>query len=185
MEAALFGAGFTDPSTGYAAYLDVDSVINYYIANELFKNVDGAESSFYIYKKRGGKFFFGPLWDFDLSMGNAGYNDADKYYGWYIHNYPWFDQLFKDPAFQAKFKARWNQLKTDGKLDYISQYAQARALWLDKQQKKNYQLWSITDFASWILHGGHGGTGSYDAEVTELIRWQKARIDWLDREINR
>ncbi len=185
METALFSPNFTDPTTGYAAYLDVDSVINYYIANELFKNVDGAESSFYIYKKRGGKFFFGPLWDFDLSMGNAGYNDAEKYYGWYILQYPWFKQLFSDPAFNAKFKARWNQLKAEGKLDYITQYAEARAQWLDKQQKKNYQLWSITDFASWILHGANGGTGSYEAEVKEMIRWQKARIEWLDREINR
>ncbi|GGY65077.1 hypothetical protein GCM10011613_06140 [Cellvibrio zantedeschiae] len=185
MEAALFSDNFTDPTTGYAAYLDVDSVISYYIANELFKNVDGAESSFYIYKKRGGKFFFGPLWDFDLASGNAGYNDADKSYGWYIRAYPWFAQLFKDPAFQAKVKTRWNTLKAEGKLEYISQYAEARAIWLDKQQKKNYQLWSITDFAPWILHGGHGGTGSYEAEVKEMVRWQKERIDWLDKEINK
>lgn len=184
MEAALFGNNFADATTGYAAYLDVDSVINYYIANELFKNVDGAAASFYLYKKRGGKIFFGPLWDFDLASGNAGYNDADKSYGWYIRTYPWFAQLFKDPAFQTKFKARWNALKADGKLDYISQYAQARATWLDKQQKKNYLIWSITDFAPWILHGGHGGTGSYDAEVKEMIRWQKERIDWMDKQIN-
>jgi hypothetical protein len=185
METALFSSNFTDPEVGYAAYLDVDSVISYYIANELFKNVDGAESSFYIYKKRGGKFFFGPLWDFDLASGNAGYNDADKAYGWYIRKYPWFAQLFKDPAFAAKVKARWNTLKAEGKLNYISQYAEARATWLDKQQKRNYELWSINDFASWILHGGHGGTGSYQAEVKEMIRWQKERIDWFDKEINR
>lgn len=183
-EAALFGNNSADATTGYAAYLDVDSVISYYIANELFKNVDGAAASFYLYKKRNGKLFFGPLWDFDLASGNAGYNDADKSYGWYIRTYPWFEQLFKDPAFQAKLKTRWNALKADGKLDYISQYAQARATWLDKQQKKNYQLWSITDFAPWILHGGHGGTGSYEAEVKEMIRWQKERIDWMDRQIN-
>lgn len=184
METALFSSTFADATTGYAAYLDVDSVISYYIANELFKNVDGAAASFYIYKKRGGKIFFGPLWDFDLAAGNAGYNDADKSYGWYIRTYPWFAQLFKDPAFQTKLKTRWNALKADGKLDYISQYAQARATWLDKQQQKNYLLWSITDFAPWILHGGHGGTGSYDAEVKEMIRWQKERIDWMDKQIN-
>lgn len=184
MEAALFSNSFADANTGYAAYLDVDSVINYYIANELFKNVDGAAASFYLYKKRGGKLFFGPFWDFDLASGNAGYNDADKSYGWYIRTYPWFAQLFKDPGFQTKFKARWNALKADGKLDYIATYAQARATWLDKQQQKNYLLWSITDFAPWILHGGHGGTGSYDAEVKEMIRWQKERIDWMDKQIN-
>jgi hypothetical protein len=198
-EAALFSSNFADPVTGYAAYVDVDSVVNYYIENELFKNVDGAAASFYLYKKRGGKLFFGPIWDFDLSMGNAGYNGVDKTNGWHIRsnssdsnithdsretNAIWFSQFLKDPAFQAKLKARWNTLKSEGKLEYVLQYAQARATWLDKQQKKNYQLWSITDVASWINHGTHGGTGSYNAEVAELIRWQRARTEWIDKQLN-
>jgi hypothetical protein len=188
-EAALFGSSFTDPVIGYAAYIDVDSAVNYYIANELFKNVDGAVSSFYLYKKRGGKIFFGPLWDFDLSMGNAGYDGVGNVNGWQIRIQPWFTQLFKDPAFQAKVKARWNVLKDEGKLDYILKYAQARATWLDMQQKKNYQLWSITDFVGWIQHGvgTHQGAvfGTYDGEVKELIRWQKDRIAWMDTEFNK
>src|SRR5690606_34816351 len=68
-EAALFGENFSDPETGYAAYLDVDSTINYYLINELFKNVDGAVASAYLTKKRNGKLFFGPIWDFDLALG--------------------------------------------------------------------------------------------------------------------
>lgn len=179
-ETALFGNNFTDPATGYAAYVDVDSVVNYYLANEIFKNVDGAVASFFLYKKRGGKLFFGPLWDFDLALGNAGYEDVDKTYGWRIRPATWFDRFFQDPAFQAKVKARWKSLKDEGKLDYISLYAQARATWLDKQQKKNFQLWSITDFAYWIMHTPQG---SYDLEVKEMIRWQKARIAWMDTQL--
>jgi hypothetical protein len=186
-ETALFSDSFTDPATGYAAYIDVDSVINYYIENELFKNVDGAVASFYLYKKRGGKLFFGPIWDFDLSMGNAGYNDVDKTYGWHIRTATWFTQLFKDPGFQAKMKARWKALKDEGKLEYIFQYAQARATWLDKQQQKNFQIWPIadteTDLSSWVQHGTHGGTGSYSAEVAELIRWQRERANWIDAQL--
>ena len=180
MEAALFGSNFTDPATGYAAYLDVDSVINYYLVNEVFKNVDGASASFYLYKKRGGKIFFGPVWDFDLSIGNAGYDGVGNSSGWHIRNAPWFAQLFKDPAFQAKVKARWKVLKDEGKLDYIEQYAQARVTWLDTQQKKNYQLWSVNDFAAWIQHTP---LGSYDLEVQALISWQKARIAWMDTQL--
>jgi len=196
-EAALFGSNFADPDTGYAAYVDVDSVVNYYIENELLKNVDGSKSSFYLYKKRNGKLFFGPVWDFDLSMGNAGYDDVDKTDGWHIRYNPkfptttnniWFTQFFKDPAFQAKVKTRWNTLKAEGKLDYILQYAQARATWLDKQQKKNFALWPIVDtdtgLNSWVQHGTHGGTGSYNAEVSELIRWQRERTKWMDKQLN-
>ncbi len=184
-EAALFGNNFADPQLGYAAYIDVDSAINYFLINELFKNPDGAVSSFYLYKKRNGKLFFGPVWDFDLALGNAGYDDVDKTYGWHILPAPWFDRLFQDPAFKAKVKARWNSAKAEGKLDYIFQYAEARANWIDNQQKKNYLLWSVTDFADWILHGSHGGTGSYEAEVKEMIRWQRERYKWLDTELNK
>ncbi|MET0355562.1 MAG: CotH kinase family protein [Cellvibrio sp.] len=183
-EAALFGANFKDPVLGYAAYFDVDSVVNYYIENELFKNIDGASASFFLYKKRGGKFFFGPIWDFDLAMGNAGYAGASDPEKWHIRNAPWFAQFFKDPAFEAKVKARWKTLKDEGKIDYIFQYAQARATWLDAQQKKNYELWSITDVVEWIMHGTHGGTGSYEAEVKELIRWQRERTNWIDSQLS-
>lgn len=181
-EAALFGANFKDVNTGYNAYLDVGSVIDYFLVNELLRNVDGAVSSFYMYKKRDGKLFFGPIWDFDLAMGNAGYDEANNPVGWHIRQKPWFDRLFQDPAFKAKVKARWNTLKDEGKLDYIVQYAQARATWLDTQQKRNYQLWSINDFAVWIYHPP---LGSYNLEVQALINWQKARITWLDTEFNK
>jgi hypothetical protein len=184
-ETALFADNFADPQLGYAAYIDVDSAVNYFLINELFKNPDGAVASFYLYKKRNGKLFFGPIWDFDLAFGNAGYDDVDKTYGWHIRPAPWFDRLFQDPAFKAKVKARWNSAKAEGKLDYIFQYAEARATWLDKQQKKNYLLWSVTDFADWIMHGSHGGTGSYEAEVTEMIRWQRERYKWIDTELNK
>lgn len=180
-EAALFGENFTDASLGYAAYLDVDSTVNYYILNELFKNPDGASASAYLYKARGGKLFFGPIWDFDLSLGNAGYNNLDKTYGWHIRNAPLFDRLFQDPAFAARVKARWQTLKAEGKLELIFQYAEARAQWLEKAQTRNFDLWQIFYWEEWytriIL-------GSYDLEVEEMIRWQRERMEWMDAELS-
>jgi hypothetical protein len=181
-EAALFGVNFKDASLGYNAYLNVDSVINYFLVNEILRNVDGAVSSFYMYKKRDDKLFFGPVWDFDLAMGNAGYDDANNPQGWHIRQKPWFDRLFEDPAFTAKVKTRWLQLKAEGKLQHIIDYAEARALWLETQQQKNFVIWSVTDFDSWIQHVIQG---SYDAEVRELIRWQRERLEWLDTELTK
>ncbi|HTF95160.1 MAG TPA: CotH kinase family protein [Cellvibrio sp.] len=184
-ETALFGENFADPAVGYAAYLDTDSIVNYYIINELFKNVDGMSASAFVYKKRNEKLFFGPVWDFDLSMGNAGYNGVDETAGWHIRKAPWMVQLFKDPAFEAKVKARWQALKAEGKFELLFIYARARATWLDTQQKKNYSIWSVTDVAAWVRHGTHGGTGSYGAEVDELIRWQRERYQWMDAELSK
>jgi hypothetical protein len=179
-ESALFGVNFTNATTGYAAYIDVDSAVNYYIINELFKNVDGATASFYLYKKRDGKLFFGPVWDFDLALGNAGYGDVDKTYGWHIRNASWFARLFQDPAFVTKVKAKWQAIKLNGDLELIFQYAQARAVWLDKAQKKNFERWPIFDWREWYTRVI---MGSYDLELKEMIRWQRERAVWMDIEL--
>lgn len=180
-EAALYSNQFADADVGYAAYIDVDSAVNYYIINELFKNVDGAVASFWMYKKRDGKIFFGPIWDFDLALGNAGYNNVDKTYGWHIRNAPWFARLFQDPAFAAKVKARWQTLKAEGKLEYIFIYAEARATWLNNMQAKNFGRWPIFDWSTWYTRII---MGSYQGEVNEMIRWQRERALWMDAQLS-
>ena len=180
-ETALYSSQFADATNGYAAYIDVDSAVNYYIINELFKNVDGAVASFWMYKKRDGKIFFGPIWDFDLALGNAGYNNVDKTYGWHIRNAPWFTRLFQDPAFAAKVKTRWQTLKAEGKIGLIFEYAQARAVWLNKMQAKNFEKWPIFNWTSWYTRVV---MGSYDAEVNEMIRWQRERAVWMDAQLS-
>lgn len=52
--------------------LDVDSFVDTYIIQELMGNIDVGRYSFYLYKEKSGKLFAGPVWDFDLSGGNAG-----------------------------------------------------------------------------------------------------------------
>jgi hypothetical protein len=180
-ETALFGSNFADPATGYAAYIDVDSVINYYIINELFKNVDGAVASFYLYKKRDGKLFFGPIWDFDLALGNTGYDNVDQTNGWHIRQATWFARLFEDPAFAAKVKARWQTIKAEGKIGLIFEYAQARATWLNTMQAKNFQKWPIFDWTTWYTRVI---MGSYTGEVNEMIRWQHERAVWMDAQLS-
>src|SRR5690606_39010272 len=85
IDTVLLGPQFADPVSGYAALIDVESALSYYFVNELFRNVDGnLRLSTFLYKKRGGKLFFGPVWDFDLAIGNANYGDADRVEGWHI-----------------------------------------------------------------------------------------------------
>lgn len=181
-EAAIFSNNFADPDTGYAAYIDVDSMINYYLINELFRNVDGnLRLSTFLYKKRGGKLFFGPIWDFDLAIGNADYDQAFETTGWYIRNASWFDRLFQDPVFKNKVNARWQQLKAEGKLEQIFQYSQARALWLDKAQAKNFDVWKILDIYVWP---NRVVTGSYAGEVLAMNAWLRERMNWMDTQFS-
>jgi hypothetical protein len=144
-EDALYGPQFTDPVTGYAAYIDVDS--NFF-------------SSVFMYKKRGGKLTFGPVWDFDLSAGNAqwaqfGFFDGSDPTGWHTRKQDtrtpdtgtnWYARLFMDPAFEQKVRARWAQLRASGAIDLspvlgpyslhvdaMKSWLRQRVAWMDSQ----------------------------------------------------
>lgn len=60
--------------------IDVDSWAQKYLIEEMFGNVDaGFLSQFFYYDKAQGKLYAGPIWDFDLSMGQRsmfGQNEA-------------------------------------------------------------------------------------------------------------
>lgn len=75
-EIALKISSFTSPSSGYKAYIDVSSFIDYFLITELSKNIDGYRISTFLYKHRiseGGKLVAGPLWDYNIAWGNVNY----------------------------------------------------------------------------------------------------------------
>jgi hypothetical protein len=181
-ESAIFAPDFTDPETGYAAFIDVDSAINYYLINELIKNVDGnLRLSTFLYKKRDGKLTFGPLWDFDLALGNVNYDDADNPEGWHILTANWYSRLFQDPAFATAIKDRWNWMKNEGVLDGLFERIDTRTLWLSQVQKANFELWDILNIEVWP---NRVVTGTYQGEVDAMKEWLQKRINWIDAQLN-
>mgnify|MGYP006171990771 CR=1 FL=1 len=81
-EAVLHSNSFSNPETGYAAWIDVSSFIDSQWAVEIPKQIDGYVFSTYYHKDRGGKVRAGPLWDFNISMGNADYAEGEFRTGW-------------------------------------------------------------------------------------------------------
>lgn len=64
---------------GYEQYIDVDSFIDWGILHELTYNIDSCyRRSCYMTKDAGGKLKMGPIWDFDLALGNFS-KDNQKY----------------------------------------------------------------------------------------------------------
>lgn len=186
-ESALSGSSFKDPEKGYAAYIDVDSFIDYYIVQELTKNVDGnLRKSSFITKRKGGRLEMYHLWDFDLTLGNCGYFDSrvgNGPEGFYIKDYNsvgekgsgWYHRLFQDPAFTKKVVERWEALYPE--LKAIPQYIEEQALILGPAQKRNFAVWPIGDSVDWVKFPS---LGSYEAEVDYLIRFYSVRLKWLD-----
>lgn len=59
---------FSDTPLAFEDLVDVDSLVDYYLVNEIMFNCDSASKSIYAYKEAGGKLKFGPVWDFDWSL---------------------------------------------------------------------------------------------------------------------
>jgi hypothetical protein len=140
--------------------------------------VDGnLRLSTFLYKKRGGALTFGPIWDFDLAIGNVNYDNADKTEGWHIRTAPWFARLFQDPAFAARVNARWRQMSADGTLDRLVDYIIAKKSFLSRVQEQNFQRWPI--LGTWVWPN-RVVTGSYDGEGLAMRTWLADRRRWLD-----
>lgn len=186
-ESSLYSADMTDPQKGYAAYIDVDSFIDYYIVQELAKNTDGnLRKSSFITKRKGGKLEMYHLWDFDLTFGNSGWLTDPE--GFYIKDYNpncvigdnWYNRMFRDPAFVARLKARWNELMPQ--LSTIPDFIDEQAYSLGKAHKRNFEVWDINEVVDWV---GVPSLGSYEKEVEYLKEFYVERLEWLDRELNR
>ncbi len=194
-ESALAGNGFTDPELGYAAFIDVDSFIDFFLLNELSNNVDGYRISTYLNKDKNGKLNMGPIWDFNLGFGNADYCSGGQTNVWAyqfnvrcpgdIWQVPfWWDRLLQDPAFIARLKDRWATLRGNalsngaimGKIDgYIDQLDKTGA------SAANFETWPV--LGTYIWPNNFVGQ-TYSQETNYLKTWLADRLLWMDGAIN-
>ncbi len=181
-EQALWAKDWSD-DTGYPKYIDVDSFVDYYIVQELTKNIDGnLRKSSFLTKERGKKLEMYHLWDFDLTLGNCGYFWGDVGNGpenFWIKLDKWYPHLFKDPAFVEKVQKRWNGLMPE--FSKIPDFIDEQVLYLDKAQERNFKVWSIWESVDWVYFPS---LGSYEKEVEYLKEFYTERLQWLDRELN-
>lgn len=192
-EQVLYSSNYRDADEGYRRYIDVESFINYYIIQELAKNVDGnLRGSCYLAIRRNGKIEQPLVWDFDIAFGNADHitweqgADSAGPEGWFIKTRsPWFDRLFEDPYFVSELKKRWNELKPE--LDELPDFIREHAAGLQESQAKNF-IPKVNGGAGWSITKPEWNTsiirGSYTAEVDYLIYFVERRIQWLDTNIN-
>jgi hypothetical protein len=185
-EDALFGKNFKDPEKGYRKYFDTASFVDWYLINELFKQVDAdMRLSTYFYKPRGDdKIYMGPVWDFDLGAGNADYRSCDDPKGWYVRTGIWLERLFEDEAFVQEFKDRWNYLKDNGYFNVFFQRIDDTAKYIEKSAAMNFERWQILGRYDWPNANDWWNRTTYQSEVDYLKDWLKRRMDWMDYAIN-
>lgn len=177
VEEAIFSDDFRN-SEGklYSDLMDIKSAADFWWAQEFFINDDAfTTTSNYLYKKRNEKLYWGPLWDFDYSMGQLepeteGFNQASML---------WLDHLRAyNPEYQQLLKERWQVLDSivtdiikDGGI--LDKYAQEQ----ENSRKDNYQKWGSSPIALKFNH-------VYDEEIENIRRWLTERQNWVREHID-
>ncbi len=192
-ETVLNGPQFNNPLTGYYKFADLNSFVDYFILNEISKNVDGYRLSTFLYKDRnsqGGKVVMGPVWDFDLAYRNADYCSGDDFTGWAYQfgnicsgdgwQLPfWWNKMLTDSVFTNTLKCRWLNLRAD-LLDtiHIFNYIDSIYAFINQAQVRNFYQWPI--LGTYVWPNPQPIPTTYDGEIQSLKKWFRNRLNWLD-----
>jgi len=188
-ENRMASANYNNPITGYPAWIDVPSFIDYMMIQEITRNIDAYRLSTFMYKDKdsnGGKIHAGPIWDYNLGYGNADFCDNGLYHGWaFQYNqicgspFPYFwGKLVNDAVFRDDFNCRWQELRSNVlNTDTIHHFIDSMALILDDAQVRNFEKWNI--LGTYVWPNAYIGQ-TYDQEINYLKNWISQRLAWMD-----
>ncbi|UKK54887.1 CotH kinase family protein [Prevotella sp. E2-28] len=184
-ETSLFSQNFTNAETGYRAFVDTTSLIDWYLCTEISANIDGFWST-YCYKDRGDqRLFFGPLWDYDIAYNNDHrvQNDmrlqssvnslmADIAYS---GSKVWITRMWEDPWFQKTVYTRYKELLDSGLVNYMQSKVDSLNNLLSQSQQMNYQKWGISRkmYHEVVLYS------SYDQYISDLKSFITQHCEYL------
>ena len=193
-EKSLLQFNFNDPLKGFRKYIDENAFIDYLIVNELTKNPDSYRLSTFLYKKRddlGGKLFMGPIWDFDLALGNVNYCTNGNPEG-FVFEYNsicpedywlipfWWKRMLEDPLFVQRLNDRWKALrKTVYSTEKLWSDIDSMSNLLSESQARNFKEWPVLGSYIWP---NFYVSKTYNEEIVWLKNWVKLRTAWLDNQ---
>lgn len=160
-------------------YVDLDSLVQMFIMQELGLNPDGFISSLYFNKDANGIMYAGPIWDQDMTLG-TGWN---KYLPETIQDYHYLaNALIKIPAFKDRLAEVFeteavgiveSALSEGGAIDeYYNK--------LSENAKMNYTLWPYIRVGNPEKADHIWGNTNYDSVVTDMRGWLKNRLTILE-----
>ncbi len=165
----------------YQSYIDVEELMDYFIIQELTKNVDVNYSSVFMYKDYNGKLKMGPLWDFDISMGNGDYYPSNPEGFWAV-NHPYLTELRKDANFKTQYKARFKAF-LEKEQDWLNELDYAYQM-ISIAAANNFSRWNILDQYIWPNSSEMMSRHTHEEQYEYVREWLIDRIHWLNINMN-
>ncbi|MGN0064628.1 MAG: CotH kinase family protein [Nocardioides sp.] len=203
-EDVLYSEEFLDPVHGYRPLVGLEEIADWYLVNELTKNVESNfGTSVWIKRDVGGPLTMGPPWDHDQSAGYQTAFGVDDPEGWFLHHGPlkpgverspgmadgpegsWINRMLKDPVFRDLVKQRWQRISP--RLHALVPDLAAHADRIQAAAERNFAPRAEGGAGQFlgptILDGGttilHHTTWRPHADT--VVTWYAQRIAWLDR----
>ncbi len=160
-------------STEWEKYIDLDSLVRFYIVGEIMDDIEHFAGSCYMHKHRGDstKLIFGPVWDFGNAFTREAHYGPDSV-GHFIYEQPsfihshWIEEMAKFPRFQRAVRQCWNEFCNSG----------FNGLELDRFIDDFVDRITPAYTADLVRWPGHG----IENQKKEFKRYIHAKIDWLN-----
>lgn len=196
-ENALAAQNFQHKTNGVRRFAELSSFIDYFIVNEVSRNVDGYRLSAFFYKDRDSKdrkIYAGPAWDYDLAFRNANYCEGSNTSGWayqFNHVCPgdgaglipfWWEKLMLDTSFVSDLRCRWKEVRqTLLSNDHLNHLIDSIATLTNEARQRHFQRWPV--LGQYVWPNPPPIPTSYVGEITALKEWLTSRLRWIDYNI--
>ena len=169
--------GCTADGRHWSELCDVDSMVDFFLVNELFDNGDMGQKSRYAYIDRGGRLMWGPVWDYDWGSysrtvpntcerwRSAGGGEANMNREWTAD--PWF--CLRVWERYREVRGRYAATYADGGTFDRAVAAVRRSAEVDER------LWAPRKDTANV-------TRTFDGDVAILKDFHAKRLAWMDRQ---
>lgn len=194
---AVTNASNGEAQSSFAKYMDLESFLRHFLVGEYSGNTD-TYWSVRMYKKRNDdKFYFGPVWDFDLGFDNdwrtypvnANANSSNQWVcltntgsaAGGTKNF--VRKILANNEVQRKLADIYAHYRDNNIIstDILTGVVDSCAQWLDASQDLNFKRWQILYTK---VHENPMIYGTYAAEVNNVRRYISGRIQWMDSKLN-
>lgn len=123
-----------------------------------------------MYKKRGGKLYAGPAWDFDCATFMPGKK------GLLLCKALWYPRLLEHEEFKQLLKRRWGELRCE--FEKIPSYIDEQAGWIKESNDVNFEMWPVTQ------NTNNDITLSFDEAVARIKAAYEERMLEIDNALS-
>lgn len=179
-ESALFAADGRVPEgealdvgragLAYTEMADIDSFAGRYVLDEISKNIDANSSSVFFYKPRyADRLYAGPVWDYDLALGNSGgFGEEGNLHdpeGFYVNQAGWNRALYGKPEFYAAVEEC---------------YEERYSPWLEDFLEEGYDEYTEKIRTAARMDNRCRGINTWEQGAEEMRAFLEERKNWLD-----